>query len=80
MKAKEAILKGKRFNMGMLLAKPTFTFLYNYIVRLGILDGTKGIKVCYLNALGDWERYLELRRLEREQKAPSLKPVAQQNS
>lgn len=80
MKAKEAIQKGKRFNFFLLLGKPAFTLVYNYIFRLGILDGLKGITVCYLNALGDWERYLELRKLEQEQKAPSLEPVAQQSN
>lgn len=80
MKAKEALQKGKRFNAFLLFAKPTFTFVYNYVIRLGILDGIKGIKVCYLNALGDWERYLELRKLEQEQKAPSLKTVSQRSN
>jgi hypothetical protein len=40
----------------------------------------KGIKVCYLNALGDWERYLELRRLEQEQKVPNLNTATQQGN
>lgn len=80
LKAKEALQKDKGFNPLLLIAKPTFTFLYNYIIRLGILDGLKGITVCYLNALGDWERYLELRRLEQEQKSISLKTVSQRSS
>jgi len=81
LKAKEAIQKGKRFNLLLLVAKPMYNFIFNYIFRLGILDGLKGIIVCYLNALGDWERYLELRRLEQqEQKVPSLKPVSQQSN
>jgi glycosyltransferase involved in cell wall biosynthesis len=80
MKAKEALLKGKGFNPILLIAKPTFTFLYNYIFRLGILDGLKGITVCYLNALGDWERCAELRRLEQEQKSPSLETISQRSS
>lgn len=80
LKAKEAIVQNKRFSFGLLLFKPTYKFMYNYIVRLGMLDGMKGVKVCYLNALGDWERYLELRRLEHEQKAPSLKTVPQQGN
>lgn len=80
MKAKEAIQKGRRFNFLLLLGKPAFTFVYNYIFRFGILDGLKGVTVCYLNALGDWERYLELRKLEQEQKVPSLKTVSQQSS
>jgi len=80
MKAKEAVLKDHRFNFLLLLAKPSFTFVYNYFFRLGILDGIKGITICYLNALGDWERYLELRRLEQEQKEPSLETVSQRSS
>lgn len=80
LKAKEAVQKGKNFSIGMLLIKPTFTFVHNYIVRLGFLDGMKGIKVCYLNALGDWERYLELRKLEQEQKTPSLSTVSQRSN
>lgn len=80
MKAKEALLKGKGFNPFLLFAKPTFTFIYNYVVRFGILDGTKGIIICYLNALGDWERCLELRKLEQEQESPSLKTVSQRSS
>ena len=79
MKAKEALLKKKRFNILLLLIKPSYTFLYNYIIRLGLFDGIKGIKVCYLNALCDWEKYITLRKLELEQKTPSLKPIAQEN-
>lgn len=78
MKATEALQKGKRFNFFLLLGKPTFTFVYNYIFRFGVLDGIKGIIVCYLNALGDWERYLELRKLEQEQNSPSLEAVPHQ--
>ncbi len=80
LKAKEAFKRKKRFSVALLLLKPSFTFLYNYVIRLGVLDGFKGITVCYLNALGDWERYLELRRLEQEQKIPNLKPVQQRGN
>ncbi len=80
LKAKEALQKNKRFSYSLLLLKPTFRFLYNYIVRLGVLDGIKGITVCYLNALGDWERYLELRRLELAEKLPKLKTWQQSSS
>lgn len=80
LKAKEAIVQNKKFSVGLLFIKPTYRFLYNYIVRLGVLDGMKGVKVCYLNALGDWERYLELRRLEQEQKVPNLNTAPQQGN
>lgn len=80
LKAKESFILDKRFSLSLLLLKPTYRFLYNYILRLGVLDGMKGIKVCYLNALGDWERYLELRRLEQEQKVPNLNTATQQGN
>ncbi len=80
MKAKEAFASGKRFNLAMLIAKPSFTFLFNFIFRLGVLDGTKGLKVCYLNALGNWEVCLELRRLYHEQLEHGLKQVSHSGS
>lgn len=81
LKALEALRDHKRFSMAHLILKPTYKFLYGYIVRLGILDGAKGITICYLNALSDWERYIELRKLERQHYAtPELKTVASQNN
>lgn len=72
LKAKEAVLKNESFSYALLLIKPAYRFLYNFIVRFGFLDGIKGVKVCYLNALGDWERYRELQRLEQDEPLPSL--------
>jgi glycosyltransferase involved in cell wall biosynthesis len=43
--------------------KPIYKFLYDYIIRLGFLDGKKGIIICYLNALSVYTRYEELKRL-----------------
>lgn len=40
-----------------------YNFLYQYIIRLGILDGRKGVVICYLNALSVSARYQELERL-----------------
>lgn len=40
-----------------------YNFLYQYIIRLGVLDGRKGIVICYLNALSVSARYEELDRL-----------------
>ena len=44
----------------------TYNFLYQYLIRLGILDGRKGIVICYLNALSVSSRYKELNRLYKE--------------
>ena len=46
----------------------TYSFLHRYLIRLGILDGRKGIVICYLNALSVSARYKELDRLYRENK------------
>ncbi len=79
LKAKEAFQNNKKFSFALQIVKPTYTFLYNFIIRLGFLDGLKGITICYLNALGDWERFRELRKLELQQKATSLKPLHQRS-
>jgi glycosyltransferase involved in cell wall biosynthesis len=42
---------------------PAYNFLYNYLVRLGILDGIKGIIICHLNAYSVYVRYQELRKI-----------------
>ena len=48
-----------------LLLAPIFKFTFNYICRLGFLDGTKGVLICYLNALSDYQRYRTYRLLHR---------------
>lgn len=45
---------------------PTYNFLYNYFIRLGILDGKKGVVICYLNAYSVYIRYQELQKLWEE--------------
>lgn len=64
LKAKEDFFKENSFSYLSLLLKPSWKFFNHYVLRLGILDGRKGITICYLNALSDLERYRELKRLE----------------
>lgn len=66
LKAKEDFYREKRFNFISLLFKPLWKFFNHYIIRLGFLDGKKGIIICYLNALSDLERYRELKKLEKK--------------
>ena len=66
LKAKESFYKEKKFNYFFFVFKPFWKFFNHYILRLGILDGKKGITICYLNALGVLERYKELKRLEKK--------------
>lgn len=68
LRAKELHLKGKKFNILQFLFKPIYKFLYDFIIRLGFLDGKKGIVICYLNALSVYSRYPELRKLNTNRK------------
>jgi len=62
LKAKELFLKGVEPNPYHFIIKPVYKFLYSYIIRLGVLDGRKGMIICYLNALSVYKRYPYLKR------------------
>lgn len=66
MKAFEQYQKGKRASLYHFIFRPAYKFLNHYILRLGFLDGKRGIIICYLNALGVFSRYQEMKRLETE--------------
>ncbi|OQD42405.1 glycosyl transferase [Croceivirga radicis] len=66
LKAKEAFYKEKQFNYCLFIFKPFWKFVHHYLIRLGFLDGKKGIIISYLNALSVWERYRELKRLRKK--------------
>ena len=66
LKAQEDFYKENRFNYVLMAIKPLWKFVNHYLLRLGILDGKKGMVICYLNALGVYERFRELRKLERK--------------
>ncbi|MEO0528231.1 MAG: glycosyltransferase family 2 protein [Bacteroidota bacterium] len=66
LKAKEDFYRERKFNYLFMVLKPFWKFFNHYILRLGILDGKKGVIICYLNALGDFERYNELKHLEKK--------------
>lgn len=60
LKANEKIKKGQKSSYLLMVFHPVYTFLYQYLIRLGFLDGTKGITICYLNAYSIFIRYKEL--------------------
>ena len=62
-KAKEKFIKKVKPRFILQLLHPSYNFLYNYFIRLGLLDGKKGILVCYLNAYCIVIRYRELKKL-----------------
>lgn len=63
LKAKEEMAKGIRPNFYHFYLHPAYKFLYQFIIRLGFLDGKKGVVICYLNALSVYVRYRELQKL-----------------
>lgn len=66
LKAREDFYREKPYSLAMHVAKPAWKFFNHYFLRLGFLDGRKGMIISYLNALGDLERYRELKRLKRK--------------
>ena len=68
MKAAEEIHKNYDPNLYHFLFRPAYKFFNHYVLRLGFLDGKKGIIISYLNALGVYARYQELKRLRKMQK------------
>ncbi|MGB5555989.1 MAG: glycosyltransferase family 2 protein [Flavobacteriaceae bacterium] len=63
MKAQEELKKNYDPNLFHFIFRPFYRFLNHYILRFGILDGRKGFIISYLNALGVYTRYKELKRL-----------------
>lgn len=63
LKSKELFLKKFKPNWFHFYVKPIYKFLYSYLIRLGVLDGRKGIIICYLNALSVHITYQELKKL-----------------
>lgn len=64
LKAIEEYSKGIRPNFYHFYLHPAYKFLYQFIIRLGFLDGKKGVIICYLNALSVSERYRELKKMK----------------
>lgn len=64
LKANEKQKKGQRWSFFLMLFHPLYTFLYQFIIRLGFLDGYKGIIICYLNAYSVFVRYKALKQLK----------------
>ncbi|MEA1787124.1 glycosyltransferase family 2 protein [Arenibacter sp. GZD96] len=64
LKAQEEYQKGKRWSLAQQLLRPAWKFMNHYLLRCGILDGSKGLIICYLNALGVYARYKKLKQLD----------------
>jgi hypothetical protein len=63
LKAQQKFIKKQKPSYLLHLFHPAYNYLYNYFVRLGFLDGKKGVIICYLNAYCIHIRYQELEQL-----------------
>jgi len=63
LKAKEEFIKNTKPNIFHFYVRPVYQFLNQYLLRFGILDGKKGIIICYLNALSVAVRFQELKKI-----------------
>lgn len=70
LKAKELYMKEVKPNFFHFYIKPTYKFIYAFIIRLGFLDGKRGFIICYLNALSVYHRYPFLKQLYKTNAKP----------
>lgn len=68
LKGRQDFYRESAFNYLKLVARPGWKFIHHYFIRLGFLDGQKGMTICYLNALSELERCRELKKLEAKNK------------
>jgi glycosyltransferase involved in cell wall biosynthesis len=64
LKAQELFAKNANPSLFLSYIKPVYKFFHSYFIRLGILDGKKGMIICYLNALSVAVRFSELKKLK----------------
>lgn len=62
-KGKELFQNNKKIIFVHFIFKPLMRFFYHFIIRLGFLDGKKGLIIAYLNSLYVYKRYEEYRKL-----------------
>lgn len=58
----------KQCPKGALVAKPMWTFLRNYLLKGGFLDGNAGYQVCRMTAFYTLLKYARLKELAKEEK------------
>jgi glycosyltransferase involved in cell wall biosynthesis len=66
--ATEAIKNGKAANIFLLVLKPIWKFVRDYIVKLGILDGYYGYVICSLSSKALFIKYLKMIELMKQVK------------
>jgi glycosyltransferase involved in cell wall biosynthesis len=68
--AEVAVAKGRRtFNLINIVLRPTLTFIYNYIFRLGFLDGKEGFLLHFYHAIYVSWKYAKAWELSRKNRS-----------
>lgn len=63
LQAQELFLKEKKVTLFHLYIKPLARFVIHLTIKLGFLDGVKGVQLAYLHGYGVYKRYTELKKL-----------------
>jgi hypothetical protein len=66
LQAENLYLKKVKPNVYHLIFRPLYRFLWQYIFRLGILDGKEGFILAYVHSFSVFKRYLQLWMLYRK--------------
>lgn len=66
LQAKMLYKKGKKPTLYHFLFRPWYRFWYQYLIRLGILDGKEGFILAYVSAFSVFKRYVNLWLLYRK--------------
>ncbi len=64
--AAEAMNRGKKANIILLLFKPVWKFFRDFIVKAGFLDGYYGFVICGLSAVATFVKYLKMIELKKQ--------------
>lgn len=63
--AEEYFKRGRRAAWHHMTIRPVYTFLYRYLVRLGLLDGIRGLVISAMGAWGTFLKYAKLHELQK---------------
>ena len=66
MRGEQYFQKGKKNAILLSILSPIFSFIKNYFIKLGFLDGKEGFKICLVYAQATKYKYKILRQLKIE--------------
>ena len=73
--AQEYFKLGKSANLSHITIRPFYTFIYRYLIRLGFLEGIRGLVISVMGGVGTFVKYSKLLELQRELHRPPTKLI-----